>query len=110
MNCAGRFEACASPVMGSVDVLLANTAFFGQMAPNTGVTQNGVVGVHPGFNAPGAGGILDAAMFANADFKLPGYQIAQVSFRIVPEPSSFGLAALAGIFVLIRRRRVPVVG
>ena len=26
MNCAGRFDAVASPVIGSVEVLLANTA------------------------------------------------------------------------------------
>jgi len=33
------------------DELPVNTAFFGQMAPNTGVAENGVVLEHPGFSA-----------------------------------------------------------
>ena len=39
MNCAGRFDACASPVIGSVEVLLANTAFFGITASVFAVTS-----------------------------------------------------------------------
>ncbi len=57
------------------DELPANTAFFGQAAPNTGVDENGVTTPHPGFNPVGAGGILDDPMFANADFTQPGYSI-----------------------------------
>lgn len=93
---------------GVNDELPANTAFFGQMAPNTGVDQNGVIAVHPGFNPPGSGGILDDPMFANADFKRPGYQVAQVSFRVVPEPSGVLLAVLGAVCFLRRRRSGPV--
>ncbi len=115
---AGNFVATDFLILGSDvldagteinDELPANTAFFGQMAPNTGVDQNGVIAVHPGFNAPGSGGILDAAMFANANFKLPGYQVASVSFRVVPEPSDALLAGL-GSLCLLRRRRASVIG
>ena len=63
------------------DELPANTAFFGQMAPNTGVDENGVVFDHLGFNALGMGGILDDFRFAGADFTQPGYPIARVKFR-----------------------------
>ncbi|MEO8427099.1 MAG: spondin domain-containing protein [Verrucomicrobiota bacterium] len=61
------------------DELPANTAFFGQTTANTGTTQGGTVQPHSGFKAKGSGGILDAPMFANADFKAPGYQIARIS-------------------------------
>jgi hypothetical protein len=60
------------------DEVPANTAFFGQQAPNTGVTENGVVQLAPGF-IPG-GAILSTPQFANADFTAPGYQVAR--FRI----------------------------
>ena len=61
------------------DELPANTAFFGQMTPDTGVDENGVNTAHPGFNPPGQGGILDDARFANGDFTADGYQIARVT-------------------------------
>lgn len=67
------------------DELPANTAFFGQAAPDTGVAENGVNTAHPGFNAPGSGGILDDAMFAGGNFTADGYQIAQVSVALVRE-------------------------
>ncbi len=65
------------------DELPANTAFFGQAAPDTGVDEGGVVATHPGFNAVGSGGILDDAMFSGADFTVAGYPIAKVSFTVV---------------------------
>jgi len=65
------------------DELPENTAFFGQMMENTGVTEGGVVTPHPGFN-PG-GNILSAPMFANADFTAPGYQVARITIeRVIP--------------------------
>jgi hypothetical protein len=56
-----------------------NTAFFGQQMPDTG--QDEVVGVHDhvGYKFPGGGGILDDAMFANADFKADGYAVARIT-------------------------------
>jgi Ca2+-binding RTX toxin-like protein len=60
------------------DEVPANTAFFGQQAPNTGVTENGVVQLATGF-IPG-GPILSTPRFANADFTSSGYQVAR--FRI----------------------------
>ena len=64
------------------DELPANTAFFGQAAPDTGVTEGGVVKVHTGFNPPGSGGILDDPMFSGSDFKVSGYPVAKISFTI----------------------------
>ncbi|MEM8964522.1 MAG: spondin domain-containing protein, partial [Acidobacteriota bacterium] len=61
------------------DELPANTAFFGQAAPDTGVVEGGVITVHPGFNAPGTGGILDDAQFAAGDFTEQGYRIARIT-------------------------------
>jgi hypothetical protein len=60
------------------DEVPANTAFFGQQTPNTGVTENGVVRLATGF-IPG-GPILSTPEFANADFTALDYQI--VRFRI----------------------------
>ncbi len=51
-----------------------NTAFFGQQTPDTGVVENGVVTLHPGFNDPADGGILAAPQFANGDFTQDGYE------------------------------------
>ncbi|MCI0534182.1 MAG: spondin domain-containing protein [Verrucomicrobiales bacterium] len=61
------------------DELPANTAFFGQTTAKTGAPQNGTIQLHAGFKAKGAGGILDAAMFANADFKAANYQVARIT-------------------------------
>lgn len=83
-----------------------NTALFGQVTPNTGVDQNGVVMTHPGFLPIGSDGILDAAMFAGADFKAPGYQVARIQVELVPEPSTIllSMAGLTAIALTIRRR------
>jgi len=83
------------------DELPANTAFFGQAAPDTGVNEGGVVGPHPGFLPAGSDGILDDPMFANADFLRDGYPVAQI--RVVPEPATLGLALLGGTALLRRR-------
>ncbi len=69
------------------DELPENTAFFGQAAPNTGVTENGVNTDHPGFKPASEGGILADPMFAGADFTAEGYQIARITIeRIMPRP------------------------
>ena len=87
-DAAGNFIGAEFLILGSEvndagtevnDELPANTAFFGQAAPNTGVAENGVVTDHPGFNPPGSGGILDAPRFANANFTAAGYQIARIT-------------------------------
>jgi len=61
------------------DEIPENTAFFGQMTPNTGVDENGVVHMHPGYMAPGSGGILDDPMFSGADFTQGGYEVARIT-------------------------------
>ena len=65
------------------DEVPANTAFFGQMAPDTGVVEGGVVAVHPGFQAPGSGGILDDPRFSGGDFTRPGYAVARITLTAV---------------------------
>lgn len=64
------------------DEVPANTAFFGQAAPDTGVVEGGTVQVHPGFQAAGSGGILDDPRFAGADFTQPGYQVARITLSV----------------------------
>ena len=87
------------------DEIPMNTAFFGQMMPNTGTNENGVVMIHPGFLPPGSGGILDDPMFANADFKAAGYQVAEITVEVVPEPATLAIVGLGlGAAVLVRRR------
>jgi hypothetical protein len=88
----------------------ANTAFFGQTTPNTGVTEGGVVQIHPGYKGsvanPGTAMILADPRFANADFKLPGYEVARIT--IVPEPGGALGGMLVGACALLRgasRRR-----
>ncbi|MEL7077588.1 MAG: spondin domain-containing protein [Cyanobacteria bacterium J06582_2] len=73
------------------DEAVDSTAFFGQSAPNTGETEDGVVRFHPGFEPDGR--ILSedgsdenaAAAFTNADFTEPGYQVARISIRDTDE-------------------------
>jgi hypothetical protein len=89
------------------DELPTNTAFFGQATPDTGVDENGVVVVHGGFLPPGSGGILDDPMFAAADFRAAGYQVARIRLTLIPEPSTFaqGTCGLASFAVYLLRRR-----
>lgn len=91
------------------DELPANTAFFGQAMPDTGVDEGGVVTTpHPGFAAAGSGGILDDAMFANGDFlDYPNDQLLRITVtRVVPEPMTGGLALMSlGALGLVQRRR-----
>ena len=61
-----------------------NTAFFGQMAPNTGVTENGVITDHLGFMPRSAGAILASSQFRNGDFELDGYPNLRFGFRTAP--------------------------
>ena len=69
------------------DELPANTFFFGQTVPDTGVTEGANVSAHPGFLAVGMGGILDDPMFVNADFTAPGYELLEVRWSD-SEPST----------------------
>ena len=66
------------------DELPVNTAFFGQMAPDTGVIEGGVVTPHPGFLPAGSAGILDSFRFRNGQFVRPGYSNAMVRIRRAP--------------------------
>ena len=67
------------------DELEENTAFFSQANPNTGVAEDGLVRLHPGFIEGGRilsedGSSPNApANFTNADFTTEGYQIAKVT-------------------------------
>jgi len=61
------------------DELPEHTAFFGQSAADSGIDENGVVHVHPGYDPPGAGGILDDPMFSDADFTEPDYEVARIT-------------------------------
>ena len=68
-----------------------------QAAPDTGVEQNGVVEVHPGFLSAASGGILADPRFLNADFTRPGYPIAQIRVQAVPLPPA-ALLIISGLF------------
>lgn len=63
------------------DELPANTAFFGQMAPDTGVAEGGAVQLHPGFLPAGSAGILDSFRFRNGQFVRPGYANVMIRMR-----------------------------
>lgn len=111
---SGNFVGADFIVMGSEvldagtevnDEIPMNTAFFGQTAPNTGTDEGGTVQLHPGYMAPGNGGILDDPMFANADFTQPGYQVARITITEVPAPGALALLGVAGLAVRRRRRR-----
>jgi len=93
------------------DELPANTAFFGQAAPDTGDSQGGVVELHGGFKPAGSGGILDGNFagfsFANADFLAPNYALARITVSVVPEGSTWmmGGSLAAGLLLVALRRR-----
>jgi hypothetical protein len=61
------------------DEIPLNTGFLGQMAPNTGVAEGGVVMIHPGILPTDVGNILSDSRFAAADFQQPGYQVARIT-------------------------------
>jgi len=74
------------------DEIPANTAFFGQTVPDTGMPEGGNVALHAGFLAPGMGGILDDPMFVNADFTSPGYEFLDVRWsESAPSTTPSGL-------------------
>jgi hypothetical protein len=109
-DAAGKFIGGRFIVFGSMvrdagtevnDEVPMNTAFLGQMSPNTGVTEGGVVMVHPGF-MPG-GNILSTPMFANSDFRAAGYRVAEVTVEVVPEPGTLSLLAAPLVLLAIRR-------
>ena len=74
------------------DELPENTAFFGQMAPDTGVDENGVIldfrddaGLPQlSFLPIDSGGILADPRFAMADFAAEGYPVVKISFSAAP--------------------------
>lgn len=89
----GLFVASSFFVQGSAvndagtevnDELPANTAFLAQAAPNTGVTEGGLIADHVGFLPAGSGGILDNFLFANGSFLDPGYSMLRFDFRAAP--------------------------
>lgn len=115
-SATGVFQGASFVVSGGMildagtevnDEIPAHTAFFGQTMPNTGIAENGVVGLHPGFLPVGANGILAAEMFSNADFRAAGYQVARITVSQVPEPaeSAAVVAAALGVGALLWRRR-----
>ncbi|MEO1336618.1 MAG: spondin domain-containing protein [Myxococcota bacterium] len=85
------------------DEVPANTAFFGQATPDTGVDENGTIGTlggdRPaiGFRAKGTGSVLDDPRFRMADFLLPGYPVTKISFAAAPAVvANFDFAARLG--------------
>ncbi len=110
---AGNFLGTDFIVLGSMvldagtevnDEIPMNTAFFGQMMPNTGVDEMGVVELHPGFIPNGP--ILSDPRFANADFTAPGYQVARITVTPVPEPTALALLPIGcGLILLAVRRK-----
>jgi hypothetical protein len=77
------------------DEVPEHTAFFGQTVPDSGVPEYSVVHPHPGYLPPGSGGILDDPNFANADFTVPGYQVARITIirsdTVVPSGAVSGV-------------------
>ncbi len=102
----GNFRNFSFTVMGSQvwdagtelnDELENSTAFFGQSMPNTGVDENGVVALHPGFNPDGR--ILSSDRFRDADFTQAGYQVVRFDVSVVPEPGTW-MMVLTGLVML----------
>ncbi len=106
---AGNFVAENFFVVGSEmldagtevnDEIPANTAFFGQAAPNTGVDENGLIGTIGSdllpasdfrFAAPDANDpaitVLEDPRFAMSDFQVPGYPFLKISFEQEAAPT-----------------------
>lgn len=106
-DASGAFLGSSTTVFSGTSVRDAGTeenteqdaAFINQTAPNTGVTEGGVVTNHPGFNGsvgnPGGtqtilGGTNAFGEFIDpvaADFTAPGAQVAEVHINTVVETS-----------------------
>lgn len=84
------------------DEVPANTPLLGQMTPNTGLTEGGVVRPHAGF-IPG-GNVLTA--FPGADFTVANYPVAQIRVVPIPEPTGLLLAAIGAATVGLRRKSI----
>ncbi|AFY58063.1 CHRD domain-containing protein [Rivularia sp. PCC 7116] len=69
-----------------------STAFFGQSSPDTGIDQNGVVQLHPGFVTGGrilsedGSSPLALTAFTNGDFTSPDYQVARITISTEDKP------------------------
>ncbi|MGI9605199.1 MAG: spondin domain-containing protein [Acidimicrobiales bacterium] len=74
------------------DEIPANTAALAQAAPDTGVTEGGVVRAHAGFND--GGNVLDAV--PNGDFTAAEYDIASIEFDVEEIPSTAAAGRLKG--------------
>lgn len=83
-------------------------------ALGSGIPENGTIQPYPGFKPLGAGGVSDYILggnqlFANADFKASGYQVARIKVtevtKSVPEPSTTGAIAFGGLLILLRQVR-----
>ncbi len=112
-DAAGAFVATGFTVAGTDvldagtevnDEIPANTAFFGQMTPDTGTDEMGTVGNHIGFMVPTSGGILDDAMFTGADFeRTVGYSMLTFSFEEATIEAPTGSA-----FVTVDASAMPI--
>lgn len=90
-----QFDGASVRDAGTEENTEMDAAFINQTAPNTGVTENEVITVHPGFNGsvgnPGGDQIIlggtnafgDFIDPATADFTLEGAQIANVHINAV---------------------------
>ena len=118
-NPDGSFNPISFTVLGSHildagtevnDEIRMNVAGLGQPAPNLGTPEGGVIHIHPGFMAPNGivedGGVLDEPFFANANFKLPGFQVARITVDLisVPEPATWALM-IAGFGLIGAKQR-----
>lgn len=92
----GNFNASPFYILGSQvddagteanDELPINTAFFGQVTPNTGAPGEGLIsgaGGHPGLNSPIPGvNILGTSRFGDSDFEQANYNLARVKFTFL---------------------------
>jgi len=95
-NAAGDFAGESFYVLGSDvddagtefnDELPQNTAFFGQVAPDTGAPGEGLIsgaGNHPGLNEPIPGvNILGTPRFGDSDFNQSNYDVARIKLTFI---------------------------